>query len=149
MVPFFQFEHCWLILKDFPKWASTMPRGDSRKEMPQTPNLIDQDGGANGIMDFERPRGRKVEKANRKRKDDGKDIATEYLKKKMKILEEGCVAKKEKVRIKAKKLRLQELKENERIMMLDTSGMDEDQRTFYDGLKKEILAKQRSSHSLG
>jgi len=41
----FQFEHCWLILKDFPKWASTMPREDSRKEMPQTPNSIDQGGG--------------------------------------------------------------------------------------------------------
>ena len=100
-------------------------------------------------MDFERPIGRKAEKANRKRKDDGKDIATEYLKKKLKILEEGCVAEKEKVHIKAQKVHLQELKENERIMMLDTSGMGEDQRTFYDGLKKEILAKQRSSHSVG
>ena len=115
--------------------------------MPQTPNLIDQGVGVDGIMDFERPIGRKVEKANRKRKDDGKDIATEYLKKK--ILEESCATEKEKVRIKAEKVRLQELKENERIMMLDTSGMDEDQKTFYDGLKKEILAKQRSSHSLG
>ncbi|XP_030930572.1 uncharacterized protein LOC115956288 [Quercus lobata] len=145
----FQFEHCWLILKDYPKWASTMPRGDSRKEMPQTPDLIDQGVGVDGIMDFERPIGRKAEKANRKRKDDGKDIATEYLKKKMKVLEEGCVAEKERVRIKAEKVRLQELKENERIMMLDTSGMNEDQKAFYDGLKKEILAKQRSSHSLG
>ncbi|XP_050248607.1 uncharacterized protein LOC126695849 [Quercus robur] len=81
--------------KDYPKWASTMPRGDSRKEMPQTPDLIDQGVGADGIMDFERPIGRKAEKANRKRKDDGKDIATEYLKKKMKVLEEGCVAEKE------------------------------------------------------
>ena len=100
-------------------------------------------------MDFERPIGRKAEKANRKRKDDGKDIATEYLKNKMKVLEEGCVAEKEKVRIKVEKIRLQKLKENKRIMMLDTSDMNEDQKTFYDGLKKEILAKQRSSHSLG
>ena len=137
------------MLKDFPKWATTMPREDSRKEMPQTPDSIDQGGRVDGTMVFERPIGRKVEKANRKRKDDGKDVATEYLKKKMKILEEGCAAKKEKVRIKAEKVRLQELKENERIMMLDKSGMNEDQRTFYDGLKKEILAKQRSSHLLG
>ena len=71
------------------------------------------------------------------------------MKNKLKILEEGCIAKKEKVRIKAQKVRLQELKENERIMMLDTSGMDEEQKTFYDGLKKEILAKQRPSHSVG
>ena len=67
-----------------------MSRKDSRKEMSQTPNSIDQ-GGVDGIVDFERPIGRKVEKANRKRKDDGKDIAMEYLKNKLKILEEGCV----------------------------------------------------------
>ena len=137
------------MLKDFPKWESPIPREDSRKEMPQTPNSIDQEGGVDGIMDFERLIGRKAEKANRKRKDDGKDVATEYLKKKMKFLEEGCAAEKEKVRIKAEKVHLQELKENERIIILDTSGMNEDQRTFYIGLKKEILAKQRSSHSLG
>ncbi|KAL4606994.1 hypothetical protein ACB092_09G143500 [Castanea dentata] len=146
---FFQYEHCWLVLKDFPKWASTMPREDSRKEMPQTPDAIDQGGGVDDTMDFKRPIGRKIEKANRKRKDDGKDVATKYLNKKMKIMEETCAQEKEKVRIKAEKARLKELKENERIMMLDTSGMNKDQRTFYDGLQKEILAKQRSSHSLG
>ena len=145
----FEFEHCWLILKDFPKQASTMPREDSRKEMPQTPDSIDQGGGVGDTMDFERLIDRKAEKANRKRKDDGKDVATEYLKKKMKMLEESYAQEKEKVRIKVEKVRLKELKENERIMMLDTSGMNEDQKTFYDGLKKEILAKQRSSHSLG
>ena len=87
-----------------------MSRKDSRKELPQTPDSIDQGAGVDGIMDFERPIGRKAEKANRKRKDDGKDVATEYLKMKMKILEEGCAAEKEKVRIKAEKVRLQELK---------------------------------------
>ena len=68
------------------------------------------------------------------------------------MLEESYAQEKQKVRIKAEKVHLKELKEmkeNERIMMLDTSGMNEDQRTFYDGLKKEILAKQRSSCSLG
>ena len=77
-------------------------------------------------MDFERPIGRKAKKANWKRKDDGKDIATEYLKKKKKILEEFAAQEKEKVRIKAEKVCLQELKEDERIMMLDISGMNED-----------------------
>ncbi|XP_030925833.1 uncharacterized protein LOC115952740 [Quercus lobata] len=82
--------------KDFPKWATTLPKEDSRKEMPQTPDSIDQGGGVDGTMVFERPISRKAKKANRKRKDDGKDVATEYLKKKKKILEEGCAAKKEK-----------------------------------------------------
>ena len=146
---FFLYEHCWQMLKDFPKWASTMPREDSRKEMPQTPDSIDQGGGVGDTMNFERLIGRKAEKANRKRKDDGKDVATEYLKKKMKMFEESYAQEKEKVCLKAEKVRLKELKENETIMMLDTSGTNEDQKTFYDGLKKEILAKQRSSHSLG
>ena len=116
-----------------------MPRGDSRKEMPQTPDLIDQGGGVDGIMDFERPIGRKAEKANRKRKDDGKDIAMEYLKKKMKVLEEGCAAEKEKVHIKAEKVCLQELKENERIMMLDTSDMNEAKELFMMDSKRKSL----------
>ncbi|XP_050290274.1 glutathione S-transferase T3-like [Quercus robur] len=42
---FFLYEHCWQMLKDFPKWASTIPREDSRKEMPQTPDSINQGGG--------------------------------------------------------------------------------------------------------
>ena len=67
----FQFEHCWLILKNYPKWASTMPREDSRKEMPQTPNSIDQ-GGVDGIMDFERPIGRKAERLIEREKMIGK-----------------------------------------------------------------------------
>ena len=86
---FFLYEHCWQMMKDFPKWASTMPREDSRKEMPQTPDSIDQGGGVGDTMDFERPIDRKAKKANRKRKDDGKDVATKYLKKKMKMLEES------------------------------------------------------------
>ena len=68
----FQFEHYWLILKDFPKWASTMPREDSRTCMPQTPDSIDQGRGVDGIMDFERPIGRKVEKLIEREKMMGK-----------------------------------------------------------------------------
>ena len=107
-----------------------MPREDSRKEMPQTPDSIDQGGRVDDTLDFKRPIGRKPKNANQKRKDDGKDFAMEYLKKKKKILEEPCAHEKEKVRIKAEKVCLQELKENERIMMLDTSDMNEDQKLF-------------------
>ena len=88
-----------------------MPREDSRKEMPQTLDSIDQEGRVDDTTDFERPINRKTEKANRKRKNDGKDFATEYLKKKKKILEESCAHEKEKVRIKAENVHLQELKE--------------------------------------
>ena len=50
------------MLKDFPKWASTMPREDSRKEMPQTPDSIYQGRGVGDTTDFERPIGRKAER---------------------------------------------------------------------------------------
>ena len=59
---FFLYEHCWQMMKDFPKWASTMPREDSRKEMPQTPDSIYQGRGVGDTTDFERPIGRKAEK---------------------------------------------------------------------------------------
>ena len=88
-----------------------MPREDSRKEMPQTLDSIDQEGRVDDTTDFERPINRKTEKANRKRKNDGKDFAMEYLKKKKKILEESCAHEKKKVRIKAENVNLQELKE--------------------------------------
>ena len=117
--------------------------------MPQTPDSIDQGGGVGDTMDFERRIGRKAEKANQKRKDDGKDVVMEYLKKKMKMLEESFAQEKEKVRIKVEKVRLKELKENERIMMLDTSGMNEDQRSFYDGLKKGNPCKTKIKSFVG
>ena len=88
-----------------------MPRQDSRKEMPQTLDSIDQEGRVDDTTDFERPINRKTENANRKRKNDGKDFAMEYLKKKKKILEESCAHEKEKVRIKAENVHLQQLKE--------------------------------------
>ena len=29
---FFLYEHCWQMMKDFPKWASAMPREDQEKK---------------------------------------------------------------------------------------------------------------------
>ena len=139
-----------------------------RKELPQTPDSIEQDqAGRDDVllddtMDFHRPIGRKVEKPNRKRKDTDKEV-TEYLKKKMKFLEESCAQEKEVLRIKTEKFRLEELRENERIniekerlrierikederiMMVNTSAMSESQKLFYHELQKEILARRTLS----
>uniref|UniRef100_A0A7N2LC65 No apical meristem-associated C-terminal domain-containing protein n=1 Tax=Quercus lobata TaxID=97700 RepID=A0A7N2LC65_QUELO len=66
----FQFEHCWLLLKNLPKWTLNKPRENLRKELPQTPDSIEQDqAGRDDVllddtMDFRRPIGRKVEKPN-------------------------------------------------------------------------------------
>ncbi|XP_065625029.1 glutathione S-transferase T3 isoform X2 [Quercus suber] len=81
----FQFEHCWLLLKNLPKWALNKPKENSRKELPQTSDSIDQakekDVLLDDTMDFERPIVRKYEKANRKRKGSEKVVA-EYFERK-------------------------------------------------------------------
>ena len=115
----FQFEHCWLLLKNLPKWALNKPKENSRKELPQTPDSIDQDQAVrddvllDDTMDFQRPIGRKAKKPNRKRKDTDKEVV-EYLKKKMKFLEESWAQGKEVLRIKMEKFCLEELRKNER-----------------------------------
>ena len=71
----FQYEHCWLLLKDFPEWVHTTPSENPRKEIPQTLDIIDQRGRVDDIMDFEKPIGRKAEKTNWNKKDDEKDFS--------------------------------------------------------------------------
>ena len=75
----FAFEHCWVVLKNQPKWS--MPKERS-KGLPQTPSSIDQVCSNNDdTMKVERPIGRKAEKAKRKRTDGDKGFE-DYLAKK-------------------------------------------------------------------
>ena len=61
----FAFEHCWVVLKNQPKWSVLKERS---KRAPQTPTSIDQIGSNDDdTMVLERPIGRKAEKAKRKR----------------------------------------------------------------------------------
>ena len=67
----FLLEHCWLMLKDQPKFAD--PNGRSRASMPPTleSKSIDEGDCGSGLGDtfnFERPIGRKAEKAIQKNK---------------------------------------------------------------------------------
>ncbi|KAF3951982.1 hypothetical protein CMV_022419 [Castanea mollissima] len=89
----FLLEHCWLMLKDQPKFAN--PNGRSRVSVPPTPESTsigergegDCGSGLGDDSNFEKPIGKKAEKANRKNKATRKDIR-EYLTKKMKFIEE-------------------------------------------------------------
>ena len=57
----FAFEHCWVVLKNQPKW--NMPKERS-KWLPQTPSSVDQVcSNDDDTMEVERPIGRKAEKA--------------------------------------------------------------------------------------
>ena len=51
----FAFEHCWVMLKNQPKWSVSKERS---KGLPQTPSSIDQVGSNdNDTMVLERPIG--------------------------------------------------------------------------------------------
>ncbi|XP_076937488.1 glutathione S-transferase T3-like [Bidens hawaiensis] len=66
----FQFEHCWHILKDEPKWNSRLTKSfpKQRKTMVPTPTLSPSqncDVIDNGVVELDRPMGRKAAKRKR------------------------------------------------------------------------------------
>ena len=124
--------------------------------------------GLGNTSNFERPIGRKAEKAIRKNKATGKDVG-EYLAKKLKLIEdvtwleeekmcfereklaiekeskeEKLKIEKERIMIEKKKFEMTEMLEEERIMMIDTSGFTGAQKTFYEQLQEEIMARRSS-----
>ena len=95
-----------------------MPKEYSRVALPLTQDSISiADGDDVSLVDdttnFERPIGRKAEKANRKKK----ASVGKYLAKKMKCIEESQEQEKESLRIKAERIRLEELRDKERIRL--------------------------------
>ena len=94
---YFAFEHCWVVLKNQPKWSDSKERS---KRLPQTPSSIDRVGSNDDdTMVPERPIGRKAEKAKRKRTDGDKGFE-DYLAKKLQYIQESHEQDKEALRIK-------------------------------------------------
>nr|POE49997.1 hypothetical protein CFP56_33339 [Quercus suber] len=168
----FLLDHCWLMLKDQSKFADPSI-AKSRSFMPPTPESIsigegDCGSGLGDSSNVERPIGRKAEKAIQKNKAPGKDVG-EYLAKKLKLIEdvtrleeekmsiereklgvkkerneEKLKIEKEKVMIEKKKFEITEMLEEERIMMIDTSGLTGVRKAFYEQLQEEIIARRSS-----
>ena len=150
----FAFEHCWVMLKNQPKWSVSKERS---KGLPQTPSSIDQVGSNdNDTMVLERPIGWKVKKTKWKRTD-GDKVFEDYLVKKLQYIQESHEQDKVALRIKAnrvrvdvqrtdiekERLRLETIREEERIMTMDTSGINEKERLYFENLKDQILARQK------
>ena len=107
-------------------------------------------------MVLERSIGRKAEKAKRKRTDGDKGFE-DYLVKKLQYIQESHEKDKKALHIKAdrvrvdaqktgikkERLRLETIREEGRIMTMDTSGMNEKERLYFENLKDQILAKQK------
>ncbi|KAL4637889.1 hypothetical protein ACB092_03G110400 [Castanea dentata] len=135
----FAFEHCWVVLKNQPKWS--MPKERS-KGLSQTPSSIDQVGSNDDdTMWLERPIGRKAEKAKQKRTDDDKvDAQRADIEKERLHLE--TIREVQRVDIEKERLPLETIREEGRVMTMDTSGMNEKERLYFENLKDEILARQ-------
>ncbi|KAL0006136.1 hypothetical protein SO802_013697 [Lithocarpus litseifolius] len=168
----FAFEHCWVVLKNQPKWSTLKERS---KGLLHTPSSIDQVGSNDDdTVVVERPIGRKAEKAKRKRIDGDKGFE-DFLMKKLQFIEESREQEKEALRIKADRvqvdaqradiekerlhletireakrddmkkdrLRLETIREEGKIMAMDTSGMNDRERLYFENLKDQILARQQ------
>lgn len=160
---YFPFEHCWHLLKDKPKWLQHGPKEKQRRSsmaisanLTHTSNSANEGEGDNFSHDnnvnFDRPIGRKAEKVKRKRKKGLSEDIVEFMKKRMESLEEARILgetiirlEKEKLRLKKKKLHLQELDRKERIMMIDTRKMSGVQQEYWKARQKKILESQDSS----
>ena len=159
------------MLKDQPKFAD--PNGRSRASVPPTPESTSISEGEYGselgnTSNFERPIGRKAEKAIQKNKATEKDVG-EYLTKKLKFIEdvtqleeekmfiereklaiekerseEKLKIEKEKIMIEKKKFDVEYMLKEERIMIKDTSGLIRAQKAFNEQLQEKIMARRSS-----
>ncbi|KAG2725413.1 hypothetical protein I3760_01G064900 [Carya illinoinensis] len=149
----FQFEHCWHLLKDQPKWIwrATKDVTPRRKTMSpsltptstpcsaatedsvfdlETENVIE-----NEVAELDRPMGRKAEKG--KRKAQGKHAEENFQLRKMKytLLEESRAQEKEFYRLKAEKMEYDKEKEEKKLRL-------EDERLRLEAEKMKIEAEK-------
>nr|POF15803.1 glutathione s-transferase t3 [Quercus suber] len=114
----FLLDHCWLMLKDQPKFTDPS-NAKSRSSVPLTPESIsigegDCGSGLGDSSNFERPIGKKAEKAIRKNKATRKDVG-EYLNKKLKLIEDVTRLEEEKMFIEKEKLAVEKEKNDEKL----------------------------------
>ena len=110
----FLFYHCWLILKDQPKFADPN-NAKSRSSVPPTLESIsigegDCRSGLGDTFNFERPIGRKAKKAIRKNK-----ATRKYLTKKLKLIKDVTQLEEEKKFIEREKIAIEKESNEEKL----------------------------------
>ncbi|XP_050217467.1 glutathione S-transferase T3-like [Mercurialis annua] len=138
----FQFEHCWNILRFQPKWLEDCENKKPMKKKDKIHdntyaagfNLRDDNTTSTNFVDLERPPGRKAEKEKKKRKQKQmeNESSDSYV----------YVQGQERLAYEQEKLRLEQLKEDERIMAIDTAGMPELLANFYVRCQTEIVERK-------
>ncbi|KAG6634282.1 hypothetical protein CIPAW_12G107800 [Carya illinoinensis] len=145
----FQFEHCWHLLKDQPKWIWRATKEDPkwRKKMYPSPTptrcsgaIVDSifDLEADHVMENE-SRAQEKEFFRLKAEKMAYDKETEARK----LRQED-----ERLRLEAEKVELAKKESDQRIMMMDVSVMPELQRQFFQQLQREVMARRSRSDDL-
>ncbi|KAG6633329.1 hypothetical protein CIPAW_12G041600 [Carya illinoinensis] len=147
----FQFEHCWHLLKDQPKWIWRTTKEDPkrRKTISPSPTPTRCSGATvdsvfdleadhvmeNEVIEPDRPIGRKAEKG--KRKAQGQHVEENFKLRKMKytLLEESCAQEKEFFRLKAEKMAYDKETEARKLRQ-------EDERLRLEAKKVEFANKE-------
>ncbi|KAH7855716.1 hypothetical protein Vadar_028031 [Vaccinium darrowii] len=147
----FQFKHCWKLLKDQPKWFAFLGEkkkpSRARNGAAPSPELINPEDDApnDTVVEMERPTGTKKEK-KRKFDEQASALVVKLLnaiheqrkstsEKKLEMLEKSYG-------IQAEKTRLEQLKEEERIMTMNTTGMTPMLQEYYHQRQTEILVEE-------
>ncbi|XP_075670194.1 uncharacterized protein LOC142639957 [Castanea sativa] len=142
----FPFEHCWHVLKHQPKWS--MPKEYSRVVLPPTQGSISiADGDDVTYKNKKKSLRIKAERVQLEELRDKERIRLEELRDRdrVRFKEKRIQMEEERLRIEREKLRIKSMIEDERIMSLDTSGMSEALKLFYEQLQEGILARQAST----
>uniref|UniRef100_A0A5B6Z2L5 Putative la protein 1 n=1 Tax=Davidia involucrata TaxID=16924 RepID=A0A5B6Z2L5_DAVIN len=162
----FQFEHCWNELRYQPKWLEVGQKKKARKSSSVSPcasshstpdsiNLGENDAQGDVFLDLERPLGRKAKKEpfkrqrNKERVDDNSIVVSikemkvekEQINDKMEFLERTYFQEQKRLSIMQMQLRMEQQKEEEKIMSVDTTNMPPFQAEYYKHCQKEILDK--------
>ncbi|KAI3819906.1 hypothetical protein L1987_13759 [Smallanthus sonchifolius] len=138
----FQFEHCWHLLKDQPKWISHTKKDDVKQRKTVNSSPSDKDdvleiGNVieNEVIELDRPMGRKDEKGKRKAQGGQTEEIIQLRKMKYTLLEESCAQEKEFYRLKAEKMEYDKDKEQNKIRQ-------EDERLRLEAEKLELTKKE-------
>ncbi|KAG2717435.1 hypothetical protein I3760_03G175000 [Carya illinoinensis] len=152
----FQFEHCWHLLKDQPKWIWRATKEDPKRRKTMSPSptptptrcsaatedsafdLETENVIENEVIELDRPMGRKAEKG--KRKAQGREAEENFQLRKMKytMLEESRAQEKEFYRLKAEKMEYDKEKEEKKLRL-------EDERLRLEAEKIKIEAAKEQS----
>ncbi|KAI8561263.1 hypothetical protein RHMOL_Rhmol04G0325000 [Rhododendron molle] len=149
----FQFEHCWNILKYQPKWHVDVEKKKPKKNKTwtvpssSTPELVDIGECDATFVDLERPIGilTDIKEEQKKTSDKKMDIIQQLHveeQERHQLDKERLREEQERNAIKKEKLRMKQFKEEERIMLLDTSALPHVQQEYYQSRQMEILQER-------